>query len=229
MGSNVLTPGQLEALLQSRLAATRVPHRASSKPSTATRFRRRLLRRVIPFLAASAIMVIGVAIATGATFINLTTVGASGTANGGLFLQGGTGAGTGNFDPFLTLNTQGNQDTEKGVNVCADPGCPAPQFDTFPGGDRTHALQVAAIPVIGIAKMSEASARANEPSRPCRCAGVRPVPRSSIRFSMRSTKESIRWGSISSPSSWRASIAAWTSSRSTLAASLGRRSIRDLI
>jgi hypothetical protein len=148
MDSNVMTPAQLEALLESRLAATRAARRAAPMPSSATRLRRRLVRRVVPFLAASAILALGVAIATGTTFIDLTTLGASGTANGGVFLQGGTGAGTGNFDPFLTLNTQGNQDTEKGVNVCADPGCPAPQFDTFPGGDRTHALQVAAIPVI---------------------------------------------------------------------------------
>jgi hypothetical protein len=143
----VVSPHELEAILRARVDRARPQSPVREQTSTK---RRRLAvpRGVVAFIAASAIMVIGVVIATGATFINLTTVGSSGTANGGIFLQGGTGAGTGNFDPFLTLNTQGNQDTEKGVNVCITLGCPAPQFDTFTGGGRTHALQVAAIPVI---------------------------------------------------------------------------------
>ncbi|TME32064.1 MAG: hypothetical protein E6I62_06385, partial [Chloroflexi bacterium] len=80
--------------------------------------------------------------------INLTTANAQGTANGGVFVQGGVGSGTGTFDPFLTESPGGGTSPESGINVCITAGCPAPQFDTFAGGGRTHAIQVAGIPTI---------------------------------------------------------------------------------
>jgi hypothetical protein len=55
-----------------------------------------------------------------------------------------SGAGTGQFDPFLTLSA--NTDTEKGYNTAG-----TAEFDTFTGGGRTHALQAAAIPPVTIA------------------------------------------------------------------------------
>jgi hypothetical protein len=68
-----------------------------------------------------------------------------------VFIQGGVGAGTGTFDPFLTANAGGNADTESAINVCVDePACPSPQFDTFTGGGRTHHLNLAAVPEIDI-------------------------------------------------------------------------------
>ena len=78
-------------------------------------------------------------------FINLATAGAEVTHNGALFTQGGIGAGTGNFNPFLTLSPGGSANTEQGYNsVKGTPGIP--QFDEFYGGGRTQAIQAAAIP-----------------------------------------------------------------------------------
>jgi hypothetical protein len=69
------------------------------------------------------------------------------THNGAIFTQGGIGAGTGNFDPFLTYLT--NADTEQGYpSVKGTSGIP--QFDEHYGGSRTHAIGAAAIPAVDI-------------------------------------------------------------------------------
>lgn len=83
----------------------------------------------------------------GSQFINLTFNGATVNHNGAIFTQGGIGAGTGNFDPFLTYNA--NTDQEEGYN--STKGTPGiPQFDEFYGGGRTHALRASAIPTFDI-------------------------------------------------------------------------------
>ncbi|HWQ27723.1 MAG TPA: hypothetical protein VNN12_01720 [Dehalococcoidia bacterium] len=82
----------------------------------------------------------------GSDFIDLaSTTGLSVTHNGAIFTQGGIGAGTGNFDPFLTYNPGGNANTEQGYNTTS-PG----QFDEHFGGGRTHPIQAAAIPSVDI-------------------------------------------------------------------------------
>ena len=93
-------------------------------------------------LIASATLVAG-ALASYPPYINLTTAGAQKVdASGAVFIQGGTGAGTGTFDPFLTLSPGGSTDTEKGYNTTDASG----EFDTFFGGGRTHPVSAAAIP-----------------------------------------------------------------------------------
>lgn len=83
------------------------------------------------------------ALATYPPYIDLTTAGAVQVDGAGaVYIQGGTGAGTGTFDPFLTLSS--NADTEKGYDTTATSG----QFDSFFGGGRTHPIQAAAIPPI---------------------------------------------------------------------------------
>ena len=105
--------------------------------------------------AVSAVVVMGASLALashGGDYIDL----ASDTElevehDGALFVQGGVGAGTGTFDPFVTANAGGNADTESAMTVCHDePACPDPQFDTHVGGDRTHHLNLAAVPEIEI-------------------------------------------------------------------------------
>ncbi len=91
------------------------------------------------------------------TYIDLTTTGASGASNGGLFFQGTGPAGTGQFDPFLTIKT--NASTEQGYNTCP------PEFDTACiGNARTHSLSAAAIPpkTIGGVAYREFSLDAND-------------------------------------------------------------------
>src|SRR3990172_4316034 len=60
-------------------------------------------------------------------FINLTIADNVVNHNGAKFVQGGIGAGTGNFDPFLTLNAGGNTPQEQGYNTTAAGG----EFETF--------------------------------------------------------------------------------------------------
>src|SRR6266487_5778064 len=101
-------------------------------------------RRAVWLSAVGAMVVAGVAmgaiVATASpTYIDLTTTGGSGTANGALFIQGTGPAGTGQFDPFLTIST--NADTEQGHNTCP------PEMDAkCVGNGRTHALLAAAVP-----------------------------------------------------------------------------------
>lgn len=106
-------------------------------------------RRLTALLAAATLLLSIVATASGATnHISLLVAGASDTdTNGGVWLQGGTGSGTGNFDPFVTYGS--NSGSETGLNVCDDPGCPTPQFNTTGvSAGRTHELLASAIPVI---------------------------------------------------------------------------------
>jgi hypothetical protein len=80
------------------------------------------------------------ALAQPTTFIDLTTSGATHTVDGAIYTEGTGPAGTGQFDPFLTLST--NADTEKGYNTTQASG----EFDSFFGGGRTHPLLASAIP-----------------------------------------------------------------------------------
>ena len=84
------------------------------------------------------------ALAASDVYINLLTAGATVTRGDAVFVQGGVAAGTGNFDPFLTLSPGGNADTEKGYNTTSASG----EFDTFFGGGRTHPIKASAIPAI---------------------------------------------------------------------------------
>jgi len=107
---------------------------------------RRSSKLVVPagVLLGSLALVAGVWAYSATNWINLTTTGATATHNGALFTQAGLGAGTGNFDPFLTLST--NDPTEKGYNTTAASG----QFNTFFGGGRTHPLKASAIPAFEV-------------------------------------------------------------------------------
>jgi hypothetical protein len=115
-----------------------------------TRWLSRAAIAIILVVGATALL--GSTAMAGPPWINLTTAGASiaynAAASGGvgsaLYVQGGSGAGTGQFDPFLTLSA--NTDTERGYNTAG-----TTEFDTFTGGGRTHALQAAAIPPVTIA------------------------------------------------------------------------------
>ena len=78
------------------------------------------------------------------TYINLLTSGATVSRGDAVFVQGGIGAGTGNFDPFLTLSPGGSTPTEKGYNTTQASG----EFDSFFGGGRTHPIKASAIPAI---------------------------------------------------------------------------------
>src|SRR3954452_11923 len=89
-----------------------------------TTSRRRLLALTVAatIVAATATWGVLLASASAGPNIDLTFAGATATAGGALFTEGGTGAGTGQFDPFLQV--QSNSDTEQGYNSC--PG----EFDT---------------------------------------------------------------------------------------------------
>jgi hypothetical protein len=104
-------------------------------------------RRLAGLGAAAALLLAIAGTALGTSYINLTTAGATGSdTNGGIWLQGTAGAGTGNFDPFLTAQTT---PSETAVNVCDDPGCPDEYFDTTgQSSGRTHELLASAIPVV---------------------------------------------------------------------------------
>jgi hypothetical protein len=104
-------------------------------------------------------MAAGTLASHGSPYINLTVNNAIVEHNDAIYAQGGVGAGTGNFDPFLTVESSSqspaSQDgTEDGYNQCDDPGCPdergdAPfYYDQFFGGGRTHEILVSAIPTL---------------------------------------------------------------------------------
>ena len=79
----------------------------------------------------------------GSEFIDMSITDNVVDHNDALFVQGGVGAGTGNFDPFLTVSPGGSTTTEQGYNTT-----PPGEFDTFFGGDRTHTLSAAAVPTV---------------------------------------------------------------------------------
>ena len=85
-------------------------------------------------------MVVGMGLTSGAAFggtiIDLTTVGSSGTVNGGYFLQTSPQpTGTGYFNPFVRIQNTG---TEKGYNTDARPV----QFDTKDENQWTHSIRL---------------------------------------------------------------------------------------
>jgi hypothetical protein len=87
----------------------------------------------------------------GDDYIDLASAeGATVVHDDSVFVQGGLGAGTGNFDPFTTANAGGSTDVEEAVTVCTNgdgiSGCPSKYFDTHTGGDRTHEILLSAIP-----------------------------------------------------------------------------------
>ena len=73
--------------------------------------------RVLSVVAALLVGVVtwGVMAATGAIgsppYVDLTTAGANVPVNGAIWVEGGGGAGTGQFDPFLTESTNANTGT----------------------------------------------------------------------------------------------------------------------
>ena len=80
------------------------------------RITQRRLRRtaLIPIvLTATAALGVVAWASHASAFINLTVANASVSHNGALWIQGGNAAGTGQFDPFLTLSPSGNRATTR--------------------------------------------------------------------------------------------------------------------
>ena len=120
-------------------------HRAvTSKHRASTSF----WRRRIGSVSILAVLIVGgatIAFAShGLSYINLTNANATIEHGGAVFIQGPLSAGTGQFNPFLTLST--NQDTEKGHNTTSAGTGLNTTYDSFFGGGRTTPLLVAAIP-----------------------------------------------------------------------------------
>ena len=118
-------------------------------------------RRLGALIGAGALALIAATVGAshGDDVINLTTDNTIITHDGAVYAQGGVGAGTGTFDPFLTLSESPpspaeQAGTQDGYNQCDDVGCPdergdAPfYYDQFFGGGRTHELLVSAIPTL---------------------------------------------------------------------------------
>jgi hypothetical protein len=156
-----MRPGDYEALLQARLAEIRASRRPKGRARQHPRGRVR--PRAAGMLAIAAALVLGAtaAIAShGDSVIDLTIANEIVEHQDAVFIQGGIGAGTGNFDPFLTVKpspqspTPAQDGTEDGYNQCDDALCPDDSndspfyFDQFFGGGRTHELLVSAVPVI---------------------------------------------------------------------------------
>jgi hypothetical protein len=161
-----MRPGEYEAILQARLAEVRSA-RSKASARRAGRARQHPRGRVRPraagLLALAGALVLGAtaAIAShGGTVIDLTIANEIVEHQDAVFIQGGLGAGTGNFDPFLTVKpspqspTPAQDGTEDGYNQCDDALCPDDSndspffFDQFFGGGRTHELLVSAVPII---------------------------------------------------------------------------------
>lgn len=76
--------------------------------------------------------------------VDLTTAGASGTANGALFVQiDPQSTGTGVIDPFLRIQNDG---TEEGFNASVRPVMPDVKTDP----NFTHDLQLGDVPVVNV-------------------------------------------------------------------------------
>ena len=160
MTANVVHPAELERVLQARVVAAH-SKRVMGHRSHASRGARRVRRSSLALVVGSMLALSAAAAwaSHGSEFIDLTANAAQEEHNGAIFTQGGLGAGTGNFDPYLTLSPGGSSDTESGYNVCSEPvfgfdnseiDCPSPEFDELTGGDRTHELLVSSIPVIEV-------------------------------------------------------------------------------
>ena len=155
MTREFVRPGDLESRLQSRVDAIRATQarRLQARSRTVSNHRattdRKRAGRIVAFGAAAGLALGAASVwaSHGGGPIDLTSADEVVVHQDAVFLQGGLGAGTGQFDPFLTLST--NEDTEAGYNQCDDPGCPADaDFDQFFGGGRTHELLVSAVPII---------------------------------------------------------------------------------
>ena len=114
MSGNPIPPAELERRLKHRVAAVR----ADMVRHYVRKQRHGFLRLIAPFRKPLMLVggTVGVLVISAGVLavlvnydINLTTSGAQGTANGGIFVQGGVGAGTGTFDPFLTESPGGGQ------------------------------------------------------------------------------------------------------------------------
>ncbi|NIS83230.1 MAG: hypothetical protein GTO14_24190, partial [Anaerolineales bacterium] len=84
----------------------------------------------------------GVFASHGDAVVDMTYSGAAESHNGAWIFQGGVGAGTGIWDPFLTVSA--NTPTEAGLNSIKA----LKQFDSFYGGTRTHPLLASAVPSV---------------------------------------------------------------------------------
>jgi hypothetical protein len=108
-------------------------------------------RTIFLLLVVIGILILGTTIASAthsSPYIDLTTFDALVTHNGAQFVQSGSGAGTGNWNPFLTFNVGGSDPDEQGYNTSPPANC---EYDAFCGGhNRTHAIQLAAIPTVEI-------------------------------------------------------------------------------
>jgi hypothetical protein len=65
----------------------------------------------------AALLALAAARPAGATTIDLTTVGSGGMSNGALYFQNNSGAGTGKFNPFLSLSASGQNTVIQGYNT----------------------------------------------------------------------------------------------------------------
>jgi hypothetical protein len=159
MTANVVHPAELERMLQARVDDARAK-RASRRAAPPRQSARRKRRGAFAAISASVLaLTAAVAWAShGSSFIDLTTNGTVVSHNGAIFTQGGKGSGTGNFDPFLTLQPGGSVSTEAGFNVCTEPvfgfnnnaiACPAATIENT-GGDRTHELRASSVPVTDV-------------------------------------------------------------------------------
>jgi hypothetical protein len=85
----------------------------------------------------------GDASAENAADIDVTAAGATVVQDGAVYIQGPLpgSAGTGLIDPFLTDGGGGSQDITRSYNTDG-----TAEFDTVTGGDRTHSLNLAAVP-----------------------------------------------------------------------------------
>lgn len=165
MSTQIMHPAELEARLEARMHdLQRSPRKAQAPRRRDASSSGRVRPKAAGVVAAVGVLMIAmVSTALGTTYIDLTTAGASGTTTDGVnsavgdgvFIQGGLGSGTGTFNPFMTMSAGGSTPTEAGVNTCMDGptvgGCHFNTYDTFYGGSRTKAIQVAGIPSISYA------------------------------------------------------------------------------
>jgi hypothetical protein len=80
-----------------------------------------------------------------ATLVDLTTAGASGTLNGGVFTQGDVGSGTGVFPAFEQANPGGSATTEQAYNTTVNNVLDNGSDDT-----HNHEILLSAVPVINV-------------------------------------------------------------------------------
>jgi hypothetical protein len=136
-----------------------VPPAAASAGSSSSRSRGSIYRKtrllaVFTLLAALAlVLTIPNAVGShGSSFIELTTANQLVQHDNAVFASGVGPAGTGNFDPFLTLNPGGSQATESGWNSTGD-GPGTADADVHYGGGRTHPLKASAIPTFTFSRV----------------------------------------------------------------------------